>query len=371
MDNVVAFARPVQPARECCHYTSLIASFAYHRRQTEDVFWLKENAEILSVLLNIGAQVPPAALEPYRRFYDTAADRLTFFPQYYRFILGIVLDLEDLGMHGDMGRRLCQMADDKDLIDSELSDLQRGEAMRLLARRGIAAPGAAQIARRLLRFSARSETFAIPNRKACYELTHIIFYLTEYGTAPMDMCKSIEKSLHYAGLLAALEQNYDLLSEVCIAMRFAGLTPPVQWDDIVASDLNGYHFYPSQDGAGDNYHAYLMAEWSAARAGQGAFERSFSDQGMAFVSTANPVGALRGLSIVLYNLKESRAGLWSEMSHRVLSLMERKAAAHARRISETSQHFGAFFEIFARTLRAAERRQPPARRAANQGARPA
>ena len=38
-------------------------------------------------------------------------------------------------------------------------------------------------------------------------------------------------SLEYAGILAFLDMNVDLLAEVCIAMRFAGMPVNEVWEN--------------------------------------------------------------------------------------------------------------------------------------------
>ena len=119
---------------------ALMDCFAHCRREKENVFWLKENAELLNILESAGQRVDPAALQTYSEFYYGLQDRLEFFPQYYRFLFSIALDLEALGMDGTVASKMAQWIFDHDLIQSELSDLQRGEARRLLARpTGIAA----------------------------------------------------------------------------------------------------------------------------------------------------------------------------------------------------------------------------------------
>ena len=75
---------------------------------------------------------------------------------------------------------------------------------------------------RLRGFARRSITFALPNKKAAYELTHIVFYLSEYGRRDPEVGQAFIDSLHFAGTLAFLELNLDLLAEICIALRFAG-----------------------------------------------------------------------------------------------------------------------------------------------------
>ena len=49
-------------------------------------------------------------LTAYEPFYAAARDRLRFFPQYYRFLLSMVLDLEDLGIPGDEGQAMVDLA---------------------------------------------------------------------------------------------------------------------------------------------------------------------------------------------------------------------------------------------------------------------
>ena len=111
----------------------LIQALSCHRHPQEDVYWLKENAELLSVLECSGefsaeksqvgahdlAKVCPTALSPLRRFYADADRHLCFFRQYYRFILSICLDLEDLGLvdtgGGDRAEALAHWVRQRDL----------------------------------------------------------------------------------------------------------------------------------------------------------------------------------------------------------------------------------------------------------------
>ena len=121
-------------------------------------------------------------------------DRIAFFPQYYRFLTSIALDLEALGQKGEVGEHLCAFVQRQGLPEAELSDLQRAEAMRLLARKGFETEGAADLRARLHRFMDQSTAFAIPNRKAAYELTHIVFYLSEYGRRDPELSEKTLQS---------------------------------------------------------------------------------------------------------------------------------------------------------------------------------
>lgn len=348
MTNVISFAPRSQSHAGSARLDALTQCFASGRRTLEDVFWLKENAELLNILQATQTDVPAPALQPYEAFYESAMERLIFFPQYYRFLIGIVLDLEDLGLCGSVGDALCAHAFEHNLAASELSDLQRGEAARLLARRGFDDTDAPALEARLRTFAAHVPNFAVPNRKAAYELTHILFYLTDYGRKPFDLDPRIQQSLEFTGTLALLEQNYDLLAEVCIALRYAGARPPDAWEALLNSVQQSFQCRPDIDGYGDDYHCYLMLNWRSKTAGQSAFEDSVSGAGMGFYQMAEPVGALRELSYVLYNLNDSRARDWSVMKSVIYAKTGSLIAEHLRLAERITPFFERFFADFAR-----------------------
>ena len=97
-------------------------------------------------------------------------------------------------MAGTQGAKLCNWVAQQELTQAELSDLQRGEAQRLLARRGVEFEDNGLNAR-LHRFISRNDTFAVPNKKAAYELTHIVFYLSEYGRKDPQLGNAAVRSL--------------------------------------------------------------------------------------------------------------------------------------------------------------------------------
>jgi len=85
MSNIIQF-KPLSPkATPMQRIQSVLELVAQSRRRTEDVFWLKENAEALNVLESSGQDVTSDALSVYDEFYDTIEQKLQFFPQYYRF----------------------------------------------------------------------------------------------------------------------------------------------------------------------------------------------------------------------------------------------------------------------------------------------
>lgn len=350
MSNIITLKRPERSTLSS-RQAGLIAGFADHRRLPDDVFWLKENAELLGILAASDAQLAPDALAPFDTFYAQIEERLRFFPQYYRFLLSICLDLEDLGLSGDKGRALCVWAADQGLADAELSDLQRAEARRLLMRRGVGITDTALDAR-LHQFIDRSDTFTMPNKKAAYELAHIVFYLSEYGACDPEISARAVLSLEYAGLLAFLDQNIDLLAEVCAALRFAGQTPSSIWEDAVIAAHKGCRIVADQDaGLNDPYHEYLVTGWAAEVAGASAFEAEVPIGPVRFVRPVIPVGALRTMSERMFDLGETRSGDWHHMRGQVTPYLAPDGHDVLESAEQSSDKFEAFFEGFARAGR--------------------
>ena len=202
MTNVITLSVPQHRQSLSQRAGTLIDIFANHRRHGDDVFWLKENAELLNILECTATEVPDQTLSLHQDFYDKRPQKLAFFPQYYRFLLSICLDLKYLGFEGGLGERLCDWAMAKGLPATEISDLQRGEVHRLLSRRGANLPVDAGLNERLHQFINCADTFALPNKKAAYELTHIVFYLSEYGRRDPQLDPQAIRSLHFVGILA-------------------------------------------------------------------------------------------------------------------------------------------------------------------------
>lgn len=256
---------------------ALIEGFATCRRRPEDVFWLKENAELLNILECTGTAVDADALQPLAGFYSNAARHVSFFRQYYRFILSICLDLEDLGLAGQQGAQIAEWVAGEGLPGAELSDLQRAEARRLLARRGVCWRDEG-LDDRLRAFTACPQSFAVPNKKAAYELTHIVFYLSEYGRRCPQLPREATDSLEFAGLVAFLDQDADLLAEVCIALRYAGSVPPAGWEDWLHGQLSAHTIAKVEfSGLHDAYHEYFVLNWQTAAAGGQPFSQPVPD----------------------------------------------------------------------------------------------
>lgn len=348
MSNVVPIGLPKRP-NVSQRQSALMRSFAKHRRPVDDVFWLKENAEVLNILATSKASLPSQALEIYRGFYDSLEERMRFFPQYYRFLLSICLDLEDLGLDGSKGQLLCDWVRRSELAKCELSDLQRAEAKRLLSRRGHDGPDP-QLSDRLKRFICHTETFAVPNKKAAYELTHIVFYLSDYGARKITLPEGAVTSLEFAGVLAYLDQDIDLLSEVCVALRFADETPSDIWEGWLARELDRFVLSPAKGGPiQDAYHEYLVTSWWAQLAGLSGFPGQ-PDAGAIEIHRQGAVrGPLRTISEVMYQLGSGRSSDWSRMR----TILEKSLPEEHQHIltsaAESSAQFGKFFAGFART----------------------
>ncbi|MFC4670389.1 DUF6902 family protein [Seohaeicola nanhaiensis] len=351
MTNVIRLNVPLPRDARAARVGHLVDCFAQHRRGSEDVFWLKENAEVLNILECTGARVDPAVLAPHQAFYDRIEKRLGFFLQYYRFLLSLCLDLEDLGIGGNKGAALAEWVARQGLAEAELSDLQRAEARRLTLRRGIdALPEDTGLTERLHRFIDRSATFSMPNKKAAYELTHIVFYLSEYGRRDPQVSAAALESLEYAGLLAYLEQNADLLAEICVAQRFAGATPSPIWERWLEAETHRFRAEAGpQVSVNDDYHDYLVCNWAMAVAGRDNFRQQMAPGRMAFHRSRGAQGPLRAMSECMFRLEDARSDDWEKMRGLVEQGLSEDGYEILTEAEASSPRFGSFFAGFART----------------------
>lgn len=348
MSNVISLRVPHRRQRFCDRTDALAAIFATHRRSPDDVFWLKENAEFLNITECTGTRLSDNALAHWRDFYVNLAPRLAFFPQYYRFYLSMALDLEDHGMPGCEAERACAWVAGQGLAEAELSDLQRAEARRLLARRGQGIATDAGIDDRLRAFIGRDATFAVPNKKAAYELTHIVFYLSEYGRRDPMVPKAALRSLEYAGILAVLEQNMDLLAEVCVALRYAGCQPSPLWEKQVVRSLATFDVESGDVAVADDYHDYLVSCWAALVAGQDGNSAALTPDRTAFTRRAAPHGPLHRMSAVLLDMDWARSGNWADMRDQLYDMVSDDEYVILQTAEQSSDHFESFFQGFAR-----------------------
>lgn len=351
MSNVISLNVPSRRLGAPVKRAALVDSFARHRRFGDDVFWLKENAELLNILECTGLSLAEHALAPHQGFYDRVEKRLGFFPQYYRFLLSICLDLEDLGLPGEKAEGLCRWAAREGLADAELSDLQRAEARRLMLRRGVdPLPHDTGLEERLRRFIDRPETFAMPNKKAAYELTHIVFYLSEYGRRDPGLSAGALTSLEFAGLLAYLDQNADLLAEICVALRFAGVRPSEIWEGWLERETHRFQVVTGpQAGTVDDYHDYFVCNWLMAVSGREAFRKEAAFERMAFHRAQPVAGPLREMSECMFRLEDARSDDWQAMRPVVADALTEIGHDILAEAEASSARFDEFFAGFART----------------------
>jgi len=350
MSNIIPLRVPKPLPTPAVQHTALIDNFAQHRRQPDDVFWLKENAELLNILECSGADISEDQLAPLVDFYNQIESRICFFQQYYRFILSICLDLEDLGLPGRKGEVIAHWVARQGLAEGELSDLQRAEAHRLMQRRGVSGMGRDDaLISRLHRFINRSETFALPNKKAAYELTHIVFYLSEYGRCDPQLGPDAMISLEYAGLLAYLEQNSDLLAEVCISMFFAGQQPPAEWLLWLQRQVDGFVITGGALGqVQDAYHNYFVCNWLLGTTQSPYFKQQVTQGPMVVRQSANRVGPLRKMSQMLFDLRSNRSDDWTLMRRHLQAGLSEEAHDILCAAENSSENFESFFAGFAR-----------------------
>ncbi|MEP2716494.1 hypothetical protein [Pseudophaeobacter sp.] len=364
MAKILQFPKGTLPQSRAVGLSRLITTFASQRRAQEDVFWLKENAELLNIFESSGCAreeltcLDPVALEPLRGFYHGADRHLCFFRQYYRFVLSICMDLEDLGLVLQNGRNtaslpseaLAQWVKDQGLADHELSDLQRAEARRLLARRGVTldVPG---LDARLHGFMESTAQFSIPNRKAAFELTHIVFYLSDYGRRDPGLSAGAIQSLTHVGLLAFLDRDADLLSEICVALRFGGRQPSRIWERWLKAHHQGFTLFAGDDAAApalqqDDYHMFLVSNWYQALSGEIAFQKPVPKGGVRFQRSGH-AGILHGLSQAVFQLG-TKAADWQWLRPQIFARLSTADAEFLTEVEQSSSEFAAFFEGFAR-----------------------
>ena len=349
MGDVISFDFAKPQLDEGSQQTALAQCFARHRRIGDDVFWLKENAEFLNVHETSGKRLSAQALSAYEVFYNDVEHRLRFFPQYYRFLLSITLDLEALGFEGEKGPALCAWTHEAQLVDAELSDLQRAEAARLLTRGGIGEMKLDEaLSARLRRFISHSATFSLPNKKAAYELTHIVFYLSDYGRRDPDIGAEAVRSLMFAGTLALIDENADLLAEVCLALRAARQAVPQMWEDWVHAVSAQFQVTAETSPPIDDYHEYLTCNWLAMATGCESFVQDLSPERMLFRKSRGHRGVLRALSEHLYHLADRRVEDWATMRRELEGQLGHEAYAHLLSAEAAYPEFGQFFAHFAR-----------------------
>lgn len=342
MSNIVALRRP---QRGLAPTAMVPAIFAGARRDRHDAYWLKENAEVLQIL---AATEALADLTPYETVAKTLLGELRFFPQYYRMYLSIALDLQRLGMADLPIDAMAKHVVTNGLAQTEVSDMHRAEAQLLLARAGHALPDRG-VQARLADFARQSALFALPNRRAAYDLTHVVFHAADYGRRSLAPDAARTNSLMFAGIVAFLDDDMDLLAEVAIALRLQGDAVPAVWDSAIAADLAQFDFEPGHGDAApqDDYHAWLVQGWSMALAAGTAFAGQVPQGTRLFRARAAKTGTLRALSLCLMDMGAARNPDWDRMRWRIAPHL---SPPHRARLAQVDglPAFPAFFAVFSR-----------------------
>ncbi len=296
--------------------TDTVSSFAVKRNDGLSFAYLKENGELLSIAASSGLLLEPAALVHYHSFYDNALKTCEFFPQYFRFILAIVMDLEDLGYHGNVGEQICDFVASQRYLDYETSDTRRLEILTLLARRR--ADGAIerryreQLIESVDKFISNPNHFVKFNKPLFYELTHFIFFLTNYGKNKIPLKNSPIGCLTNVGILALLDDDADLLAEICICFKFLGENPPAFWEQYVESSLSEVTITfdtsvaSAMNSGTDEYHAYFVMNWLLALRKSPTFTERFNGRTPYFSLPQKDASALSILSDALYKTQIAR-----------------------------------------------------------------
>ncbi|PHS41495.1 MAG: hypothetical protein COA91_01585 [Robiginitomaculum sp.] len=312
--------------------TDTISSFAVKRNDKTSFAYLKENGELLSIAASSGLLLEPAALEHYRSFYATALETCKFFPQYFRFILSIILDLEDLGYPGNTGTHICDFVRSQGYLDFETTDLRRLEILILLARRStdgaIERKYRKQIIENVDKFISKPDHFVIYNKPLFYELTHFIFFLTNFGENIIPLKSPLIECLTNVGILALLDDDVDLLAETCICFKFLGKKPPAFWEHYVEESLSKVtvtfdtSVASAMNNATDEYHAYFMMNWLLALRKLPTFTERFNGRTPYFSLPQNKPTTLSVLSNKLYKTQIAKTISTQECVESLVNLSE-------------------------------------------------
>ena len=349
MSNVVSLHRPAAFAASAA-LDEVVDIFANRRRTRRDAFWLKENAELLQILLaTVGPKAAPD-LSAYIGFASSMVEEVRFFPQYYRLYLSMALDLSALGFADVPVQALADLIAQGGYACAELSDSHRAEARLLMARAGRPSAQDDGLDARLEAFAGQSALFCLPNRSLAYALTHSVFHASDYGRQTIARNAQRRLALIHAGVIAWLEDNLDLLAEVAVALIQSGEAVPRLWQEAILSAVA--EFSTEQGSAAgpfdDGYHEFLVLNWAAHALGGTAFASPMPNGARLFHRQKQGETALRDLSLALLDMGSGRGGDWATMRWRIWPKLSPAARTRVEAV-ETLPEFEGFFRIFART----------------------
>lgn len=280
----------------------VVRAFAAKRSKGLSLSFLKENGEFLSIALSSGLSIGHKSLALYDNLHDKIDKLCELYPPFFRFFLAIALDLEDLGMPGNKGTELIDFVLKNDLYAYETSDTRRMEIINLLARRGrspsFETDSRASLDKRVTGFMERPERFIKFNRPLFYELTHLIFFSTNFGKTKISHTEKLFESLKHIGMLAYLDGDHDLLSEVCLCFIFLGEDAPKIWEEYCRNgqDMMTIKFHTDSKFSGaspaDDYHIYLVSNWLMAHIKAPVFTEIYQDAVPEFVQNVEKKSTL-------------------------------------------------------------------------------
>ena len=267
-----------------------VKTFAVTRHGKISFSFLKENGELLGIASSSGLTLPDKALELYEELYEKIDKLCHLYPPFYRFFMAIALDLEDMGMSGEKGAELLDHVVKHDFYAADTSDTRRMEILNLLARRdrvpNFGSDSQEALFSRVIRFMEQPERYIKFNRPLFYDFTHLIFYVTDYGQTLIEPSDKIFESLNNIGMLAYLDNDIDLLSEVCLCYSFLGSHVPKLWlktCQIGHENIEISYISPDEvkdAPPADDYHIYFVNSWLMGLTGKDAFQEHYQDNGV-------------------------------------------------------------------------------------------
>ena len=309
-------------------------AFALKRNPVLSFPFLKENGELLRIAVDSGCILDPRALALYGDFYKSALKLTELYPPYFRFILGMIIDLEKGGMQGDVSKTLAQHILDEGFVLLDLSDTRKLETLSMLEQVIPLSEPLTEMRYGIIRnvdhLISYPDTYTKLNKPLFYELTHIVFFLTDYGKRSPPLNAELAACLTNMGLLCLLDNDADLLAEICTCLAYIGAPIPEYWDSFLQKNLQevqiSYHgtVSSSLNSAVDEYHIYFVLNWYAAVRERPLFQTRFQGKAPSFSLPVMPQSILSKLSDVSHQFHFSRNNVVRDLSSFVASLNDQE-----------------------------------------------
>ena len=267
-------------------------AFAVKRNPKLSFPFLKENGELLRIVVDSGFLIDSRAINLYSDFYKSALQLTRHYPQYFRFIFGIVIDLEKGGMPGNESEKIAKYILDKELVLFDMCSTRKLETLTMLQEVISLGRPLSEIRKSIIedvdRILSNPDLYAKFNKPLFYEITHIIFFLTGYGKTLLPLQNDVEACLINMGLLCLLDNDADLLAEICICLIYIGAEIPSYWDSFLQKSFEqvniSYHETVSSalNAAVDEYHVYFVLNWYQAVNNRPSFQTNFKGRTPSF-----------------------------------------------------------------------------------------